>query len=81
MTHGNDIDPLPAALAPDFPQFAPDDLVISYATTNLLFVLDPESLKVKWWRVGITDYQPLAARQRGRRSPEITAGSCSFRCQ
>ena len=31
--------------------------MISYATTNLLFVLDPQSLKVKWWRVGISDYQ------------------------
>jgi len=57
MTHGNDIEPLPSHLAPDFPDFEPGDLVISYATTNLIFVLDPETLGVKWWRVGISDFQ------------------------
>jgi hypothetical protein len=57
MTHGNDIEPLSADLAASFPAFAPGDLLISYATTNLVFVLDPTTLKVKWWRVGITDFQ------------------------
>jgi hypothetical protein len=57
MTHGNDIEPLPQSLAADFPQFSPGDLAISYRTTNLIFILDPKSLKVKWWRVGVTDTQ------------------------
>jgi hypothetical protein len=57
MTHGNDIDPMPQSLAADFPQFSPGDLAISYRSTNLIFILDPNSLKVKWWRVGVTDTQ------------------------
>jgi len=56
MTHGNDIEPLPSSLAKDFPAFKPGDLLISYAATNLLYVLDPDTLKVKWWRVGVSDW-------------------------
>jgi len=57
MTHGNDIDPLRAELAPHFKDFEEGDLLISYASTNLVFVLDPDTLEVKWWRVGTADYQ------------------------
>ena len=52
LSHGNDIDPLTASMAPYFPQFNVGDLLLSYRTQNLLFVLDPRTLKVKWWRVG-----------------------------
>ena len=57
LTHGNDIDALRPDVAASFPQFEVGDLLISYATTNLVFVLDPDTLEVKWWRIGLVDYQ------------------------
>lgn len=55
--HGNDIEALPGRLASDFPQFAKGDLLISFRTINLLFVLDPNTLRIKWWRIGPWDRQ------------------------
>jgi hypothetical protein len=50
--HLNDIEELSTRLADAFPLFSPGDLALSFRHYNLIMVLDPESLEVKWHRTG-----------------------------
>lgn len=50
--HANDIEVLGPDIADAFPAFAAGDLMISLRTPNLVAVLDPETLKAKWWQHG-----------------------------
>ena len=57
ISHGNDIEELDASKSADFPAFNSGDLLLSYRSQNVIFILDPETLEVKWWRIGATDRQ------------------------
>lgn len=48
VTHLNDVEPLLSKLASDFPDFEFGDLLISLRALNLVLVVDPETLDVKW---------------------------------
>lgn len=50
--HQNDIDVLTEARARLFPMFAAGDLLLSFRSINLVVVIDPETLKVKWHSFG-----------------------------
>lgn len=50
--HVNDVERLPAEIAPAFPMFAAGDLLISVRHLNTIFVADPVSWRIKWLMTG-----------------------------
>ncbi len=50
--HFNDIEVLPVDYESAFPQFHPGDLLMSMRALHAIMVVDPNSLKIKWWRAG-----------------------------
>lgn len=52
VLHVNDIEPLGAALAMEYPDFAPGDLLVSLRNANLVLVVDPKGHRVKWHATG-----------------------------
>jgi len=47
--HLNDIEPLSASMADEYPLFEAGDLVVSLRYPDLVFVLDPETAEIKWY--------------------------------
>ena len=52
LVHVNKIAELPAALAPAFPMFDAGDLALSLRRYNLVFVVDPDTWRIKWHSTG-----------------------------
>ena len=52
IIHLNKIDELSSDIVDDFPMFEAGDLALSLRTLNLVMVVDPNTSKVKWWRIG-----------------------------
>ena len=48
VVHLNDVEPLPGALADEYPRFDAGDLMVSLREVHLVFVFDPETGEVKW---------------------------------
>jgi hypothetical protein len=52
--HINDAEPLPPEMAAQFPQFRAGDLLLSFRSLNMVAVVDPQTLRIKWFTNGYT---------------------------
>jgi hypothetical protein len=52
ILHLNKVGELSSDMAKDFPMFEAGDLALSIRESNLVMVIDPDTQKVKWWRIG-----------------------------
>ena len=52
IVHVNDVEELPTSLADRFPMFAPGDLMISMRKGSSVIVVDPKTLRIKWYQSG-----------------------------
>ena len=52
IVHLNKIEQLSANIADIFPMFEAGDLALSMRDRNLIFIVSPESWKIKWWKIG-----------------------------
>ena len=52
LFHPNDLEVLTEDMAPFFPQFEVGDLLLSFRNIDMVAVMDPESLKIRWWAQG-----------------------------
>lgn len=52
IVHLNKVEVLTSDIADDFPMFEAGDLALSFRDYNLVIVVDPDTLKVKWWKIG-----------------------------
>ena len=52
LMHVNDVEPLSASIAGEYPRFEAGDLLVSLRDLHLVFVVDPKTRTVKWHAVG-----------------------------
>ena len=52
ISHLNTIKELPIGIADKFPLFEPGDIGVSLRQRNMIFVMNPQTLEIKWWKQG-----------------------------
>lgn len=52
ITHVNDVEELPSSMAAAYPTLRAGDLLISAKHLDLVYIIDPSSGAVRWWRIG-----------------------------